>query len=137
DLRADHPVRPGLVVDDERLLEALAQPLRQRPKQHVLAAAGRKRVDDANRPCRVALRRSGRRQRKHPGDDRPENGLHQGLDRKLRSRKATTMRTSSSSRSSKKCFAPWTMIWSDPGWAWSWRLRSSAPHMVTVQSLLP
>ena len=55
ELRADVAAGAGAIVDHHRLTEELRQPGRERTREDVIAAAGRKRHDEADRLVRILL----------------------------------------------------------------------------------
>src|SRR5258706_11783324 len=55
DLGADDAARAGAIVHDDGLSERLAQPLRDDARSDVVAAPGRERRDEADRPVRIVI----------------------------------------------------------------------------------
>ena len=72
ELRADDAARPSAVLDDEILLQGLAQPLRYQATQSVGGSARRERNDDAHRLGGPSLR-EGLRTRYQQGDEPRES----------------------------------------------------------------
>jgi len=70
---ADYPRARRPIVDDEALLEALRQLLRQDPSDHVGTAAGGERHDDANGARRVFVGGKGKRRRARERGDRQDH----------------------------------------------------------------
>ncbi len=50
---ADLPAGAAAVVDDDRLADSLRERLADGTRQEIVAAAGRKRHDHPDRPCRI------------------------------------------------------------------------------------